>query len=254
MTNYLLLSGTKNHSDLLITQIIHMLIYWFRSNRWNVQLYCGISQCSIGKTQHTSKFSSNVDLLYEFRRLLNIFSCRFLNCTKTFSQSEFMSLSGHLLTHVRESTEKSRKNPKFYENLIFHSVPKDQQVTFNQIRGVLNVIQLCVFKSSMCLVCFLLDFMMEFFLNWSTFYGSKFRSHDYTRKTRSSFDVGTYWSHAPLHASSLSISTGRYEIEIHNTSVSRFIRKFRSKQIFKLNSFVEISAERQNIGWFLTLI
>ena len=39
-----------------------------------------------------------------------------------------MSLSGHLLTHVRESTEKSRKNPKFYENLIFHSVPKDQQV------------------------------------------------------------------------------------------------------------------------------
>ena len=43
-----------------------------------------------------------------------------------------MSLSGHLLTHVRESTEKSRKNPKFYENLIFHSVPKDQQVKLSQ--------------------------------------------------------------------------------------------------------------------------
>lgn len=168
MTNYLLL---KYHSDLLISQIIHMLIYWFRSNRWNVQLYYGISQCSIGKTQHTSKFSSNVDLLYEFsRRLLNIFSCRFLNCTKTFSQSEFMSLSGHLLTHVRESTEKSRKNPKFYENLIFHSVPKDQQVTFKSDTGCSgHVFQLCVFNSSMCSVCFLLDFMIEFFFNWSTF-------------------------------------------------------------------------------------
>jgi hypothetical protein len=62
-----------------------------------------------------------------FDRENSAYHCRFLNCTKTFSQSEFMSLSGHLLTHVRESTEKSRKNPKFYENLIFHSVPKDQQ-------------------------------------------------------------------------------------------------------------------------------
>ena len=164
MTNYLLLSGTKDHSDLLISQIIHMLIYWFRSNRWNVQLYCGISPCSIGKTQHTSKFSSNLDLPYEFsRRLLNIFSCRFLNCTKTFSQSEFMSLSGHLLTHVRESTEKSRKNPKFYENLIFHSVPKDQQVIFNQIRGVLNMFFL--FK---CLTSiFRLDSYLDFWVKSS---------------------------------------------------------------------------------------
>ena len=59
VTNYLWLSGTKEHSDLLIPHIMHMFIYWFRSNRWSVQLCCGISQCSIGKTQHTSKFSSN---------------------------------------------------------------------------------------------------------------------------------------------------------------------------------------------------
>ena len=141
-----------------------MFIYWFRSNRWNVQLCCVTSQCSIEKTQHTSKFSTHVKpechsktfraflsgiRLYLAVNLLSkkiskrlhynmltislfYFSCRFLNCTKTFSESEFMSLSGHLLTHVRESTEKSRKNPKFYENLIFHSVPKDQQVKLSQ--------------------------------------------------------------------------------------------------------------------------
>ena len=39
-----------------------------------------------------------------------------------------MSLSAHLLIHVRDSTERSVKNPKFYENLIFHSVPIDKQV------------------------------------------------------------------------------------------------------------------------------
>ena len=111
---------------------------------------------------------------------MNIFSCRFLNCTKTFSQSEFMSLSGHLLTHVRESTEKSRKNPKFYENLIFHSVPKDQQVTFISDTWCSEyVFQLYVFKSSTWLVYFLLDFIIKFFYIDPFFYGSKFRSHDY---------------------------------------------------------------------------
>lgn len=39
-----------------------------------------------------------------------------------------MSLSAHLLIHVRDATERSVKNPKFYENLIFHSVPKEKQV------------------------------------------------------------------------------------------------------------------------------
>ena len=39
-----------------------------------------------------------------------------------------MSLSAHLLIHVRECADRSKKNPKFYENLIFYSVPKSSQV------------------------------------------------------------------------------------------------------------------------------
>ena len=40
-----------------------------------------------------------------------------------------MSLCAHLLKHVQESTERSLRNPKYYENLIFHSVPKADQVS-----------------------------------------------------------------------------------------------------------------------------
>ena len=57
------------------------------------------------------------------------FSCRFQpNCSKTYQRGEMMSLSAHLLIHVRDACERSVKNPKFYENLIFHSVPIDKQV------------------------------------------------------------------------------------------------------------------------------
>jgi len=38
-----------------------------------------------------------------------------------------MSLAAHLLIHVRDCSDRSKKNPKFYENLIFYSVPKNTQ-------------------------------------------------------------------------------------------------------------------------------
>jgi len=63
-----------------------------------------------------------------FDESTGIYHCRFQpNCSKTYQRREMMSLSAHLLIHVRDSTERSVKNPKFYENLIFHSVPIDKQ-------------------------------------------------------------------------------------------------------------------------------
>ena len=72
--------------------------------------------------------------MFSFSGFLSItlFSCRFQpNCSKTYHRGEMMSLSAHLLIHVRDACERSVKNPKFYENLIFHSVPVDKQVIKN---------------------------------------------------------------------------------------------------------------------------
>ena len=62
-----------------------------------------------------------------------MFSCRFLKCCRSYQVDELSKLTAHLLIHVRECSERSVRNPRFYETLLFPAVPAPQQVHKMQI-------------------------------------------------------------------------------------------------------------------------
>lgn len=59
--------------------------------------------------------------------------CRFptsCKCTFETAHSEWKSLLAHLLQHRQECIRKGKKNPRFFETMTFHSVPKQNQPPF----------------------------------------------------------------------------------------------------------------------------
>ena len=81
-------------------------------------------------------------LLQKFSRLENStkkLSCCFptsRKCPFETTHSEWNSLLSHLLQHRQECLRRGKRNPRFFETMTFHSVPKKEQVRFHSsIKG-----------------------------------------------------------------------------------------------------------------------
>ncbi|CAG5097582.1 Oidioi.mRNA.OKI2018_I69.XSR.g15137.t1.cds [Oikopleura dioica] len=76
-------------------------------------------------------------LLQKFSRLENStkkLSCCFptsCKCPFETTHSEWNSLLSHLLQHRQECLRRGKKNPRFFETMTFHSVPKKEQPPFS---------------------------------------------------------------------------------------------------------------------------